>query len=350
VRCALEGLLITILVVGEERAIRTTVVGSYPVPNWLRNQPSTEALDDAIRVVLSTQEQVGIDLPSDGELGRFDIDHPQTNGMIEHFVRPLGGVRSAMTRTDLEKFAQASQLGFRRRPAAVVVGEIDEGQLDLPRECGRIRALWRGPLKFTVTSPYMLGRMVLDEHYQDLSELVLAIARVLASQVREIDADVLQVDEANLPGNPRDWSLAAEAINLVLAEVRGKAAVHVCYGNYGGSRIQQGQLNSLASFFDAVNVDHVVLEMARYDFQGMDMLHAIEGLSFGIGVIDIKDTEVETPSQVARRIEKAARILGGLERIAYVNPDCGFWVLPRMIADRKMEALVRGRDEFEGRS
>lgn len=334
---------------GRADRIKTTVVGSYPVPSWLGSSPSTEALDDAIRVVLAIQQQAGIDLPSDGELGRFDVNHPQTNGMIEHFVRPLGGVRSEVTRTDLENFSKASRFDFRKKPAAVVVGEVDEGRLDLPHEYARVRALWGGPLKFTLTSPYMLGRMLLDEHYKDLSELVMAIARVLAAQVREIDADVVQVDEANLPGNPGDWRMAADAINVVLAGARGRAAVHVCYGNYGGSRIQSGQLNSLAQFFDALEVDHVVLEAARHGFEGMDHLREIEGLRFGIGVIDIKDTEVETPSQVAKRIEKAASVLGGTDRIAYVNPDCGFWILPRMVADRKMEALVRGRDEFEGR-
>jgi len=329
--------------------LRTTVVGSYPVPSWFVSNSSTESLDDAIRVVLAIQEHAGIDLPSDGELGRFDVNHPQTNGMIEHFVCPLGGVRREITRTDLEHFTKASRFGFRNKPAAVVVGEINEGYLDLPHEYARIRRLWGGPLKFTLTSPYMLARMLLDEYYEDLGELVMAIARILASQVCDIDADVVQIDEANLPGNPGDWRMAAEAINVVLARVRGRAAVHVCYGNYGGGRVQSGQLNSLAEFFDALEVDHVVLEAARHGFEGMDELRDIAGLRFAIGVIDIKDTEVETPSVVAKRIEKAASVLGGIDRIAYVNPDCGFWILPRMIADRKMEALVRGRDEFEGR-
>ena len=74
--------------------IRTTVVGSYPVPEWLAAAPSEQALTDATRVVLHTQEQAGIDLVCDGELYRFDLNHPETNGMIEYFVRPLSGVRA----------------------------------------------------------------------------------------------------------------------------------------------------------------------------------------------------------------------------------------------------------------
>ena len=72
--------------------ILTTVVGSYPVPDWLAAAPSAQALADATRVVLHTQEQAGIDLVCDGELYRFDLNHPETYGMIEYFVLPLAGV------------------------------------------------------------------------------------------------------------------------------------------------------------------------------------------------------------------------------------------------------------------
>src|SRR6185437_11953399 len=76
--------------------ITTTTVGSYPVPEWLIAAPSDQALIDATRVVLATQEQAGVDLVCDGELYRFDVNHPETNGMIEYFVRPLAGVRRDM--------------------------------------------------------------------------------------------------------------------------------------------------------------------------------------------------------------------------------------------------------------
>src|SRR5258706_12967193 len=75
-------------------SIKTTVVGSYPLPDWLAALPSEQALADAMRIVIHTQEQAGIDLVCDGELYRFDVNHPQTNGMIEYFVRPMSGVRA----------------------------------------------------------------------------------------------------------------------------------------------------------------------------------------------------------------------------------------------------------------
>ena len=81
--------------------IKTTVVGSYPMPDWLLALPSEQALIDATRVVIHTQEQAGIDLVCDGELSRFDVNHPETNGMIEYFVRPMAGMRTAITFDEL---------------------------------------------------------------------------------------------------------------------------------------------------------------------------------------------------------------------------------------------------------
>ncbi|MED6327254.1 MAG: methionine synthase, partial [Verrucomicrobiota bacterium] len=68
----------------------------------------------------------------------------------------------------------------------------------------------------------------------------------------------------------------------------------------------------------------------------------------GVGVVDIKDNEVESTDVIAKRIEKAVNLLG-MERVKWVHPDCGFWMLPRSVADRKMAALVAGRDAYLGR-
>ena len=102
--------------------IKTKVVGSYPIPSWLAANPSAPALRDAILVVLKTQELAGIDLVSDGELSRFDVSHPETNGMIDYFIRPMGGISSALSREDLTQFAAEKRMGFRAQPARVVEG------------------------------------------------------------------------------------------------------------------------------------------------------------------------------------------------------------------------------------
>ena len=101
-------------------AILTTTVGSYPLPDWLLGAAGETAVVDATRVIFDTQRQAGIDLPTDGELYRFDVNHPETNGMIEHFVRPMGGTRADLGRSEVEAFRRQDAMDFRAKPAAVV--------------------------------------------------------------------------------------------------------------------------------------------------------------------------------------------------------------------------------------
>src|SRR5256885_3467118 len=111
--------------------IRTTTVGSYPTPDWLNALPSDQARDDAMRVVFDTQRKAGIDLPTDGELYRFDVNHPDTNGMIDYFVGSMGGIRTRLGRSDWDTFQRTRTMGFRAKPAGVVVDQLGEGGLNL---------------------------------------------------------------------------------------------------------------------------------------------------------------------------------------------------------------------------
>jgi 5-methyltetrahydropteroyltriglutamate--homocysteine methyltransferase len=330
--------------------IRTTVVGSYPVPDWLAAQPSEQALIDATRVVLHTQERAGIDLVCDGELYRFDVDHPETNGMIDYFVRPLAGMRTAIGFEELQSYRQEAGMRFRARPPAVCDGPVGHGTLDLVTPCARARALAGRPLKFTLTGPHMLAKTVLDRHYGDPAALADALASVLAEQVALLEAEVIQVDEANLPGHPEEWPWAARALNRVLDAVRTTPAVHLCFGNYGGQVVQQGGWARLIDYLNALHVDHVVLECAHRPPDELAVLKELRPeIGLGLGVVDIKRTEVETADEVARALERAERLLGP-GRVRYVHPDCGFWMLKRPIADAKIRALVAGRDLYEGQS
>jgi 5-methyltetrahydropteroyltriglutamate--homocysteine methyltransferase len=330
-------------------AIQTTVVGSYPVPDWLRAYPTAQGLRDATLVVIRTQELAGLDVVSDGELSRFDINHPATNGMIEYFVAKLDGVTTRLTFKDRQEFAASEGMRYRAVPAGIVTGPIGSGELNLPEAARLLAELARSRTKFTLTSPYMLAKVLMDHHYANLPDLTLAIGQALAEQVRNIQADVIQVDEANLTGHPEDAGWAAEALNLVLEAIPAgrEKAVHLCFGNYGGQSIQRGTYQKLVDFMNRLHLDHVVLEMARRDPLELEFLTELDPrIGVGLGVIDIKDNQVETPDEVARRIDRAARLLGA-ERIKYVHPDCGFWMLPRPIADAKMRSLVAGRDRYE---
>jgi 5-methyltetrahydropteroyltriglutamate--homocysteine methyltransferase len=332
-----------------ESRIKTTVVGSYPVPDWLTALPSEQALVDATRVVLHTQEKAGIDLVCDGELYRFDINHPETNGMIEYFVRPLAGIRTTVTFDELVTYRAQRGMGFRTRPPAVVEGPIGSGYLDLPQACARAKHLATRPLKFTLTGPHMLAKTLVDNHYKNTPDLAMAIADALAEQVRHLDADVVQIDEANIPGNPDEWPWAASAINRVLDAVQTVPAVHLCFGNYGGQSIQKGAWAQLLSYLNALHADHVILETAH---RPADELAALRDLrpeiGIGLGVVDVKSTVIESADAIARGLERAEKVLGQ-GRIKYIHPDCGFWMLKRTIADGKIRALVAGRDLYESR-
>ncbi len=334
-------------------SIRTTLVGSYPVPQWLMGSPSQQGLIDATKVVFQTQELAGVDVVVDGELYRWDVNHPETNGMIEYFVRPLSGVRSNLRRTDIAEFHRLMGMDFRAEPAGIVEGPIDEGGLNLPRDYQRARACTSRPMKLTLTGPHMLSKTLMDHYYPSKGQLAMAIAKTLAKQIAEVDADVIQIDEANITGNPDESDWAADAINTVL-DAAGKAkerGVHLCFGNYGGQTIQHGHWKRLLQLLNHLHCDHVILEFA---FRGYEELkHFKDGLTpdigIGLGVIDVKSNVVESPDDIAQRIETGVKTVGE-GRIRWVHPDCGFWMMPRSVADKKIRNLVRGRDLFLGAS
>ena len=329
--------------------ILTTTVGSYSPIDWLNTLPSEQSVEDATAVVIHTQQQNGIDLPTDGELYRFDVNHPDTNGMIEYFISRLGGIDTKVGLTDARAFRLKQEMAFRFKPAGVVRGPIGEGTLDLHEACSRSAKVANGPLKFTLTSPYMLARTLSDNHYGSLEKVTLTIADALADQVSELPCACVQVDEANVPGSPENAPLAQEAINRILDKVQGQKAVHFCFGNYGGQTIQAGVWKPLLDFLNGLHTDHLVLELAHRPESDLEAFKDINpAIKLGIGVIDIKVNHVETPEEVAKRIETAVGYVGE-GRIGWVHPDCGFWMLKRSIVDRKMGSLVKGRDLYLGR-
>jgi 5-methyltetrahydropteroyltriglutamate--homocysteine methyltransferase len=328
--------------------ILTTVVGSYPVPRWLIGDTTRGALRDAIMVVLKTQELAGLDLIADGELNRFDPSHPETNGMIDYFVSRMDGIRTRFSISDIQKFRADSGLAYRTDPAGIVLGELGEGILNLPRDFALTRSLTAHKLKFTCTGPHMLAKVLTDRHYRDRGELCMAIARVLRAQLEVIDAEVIQLDEANISGHPEDAEWALPALNHVLEGIRGERAIHICFGNYGGQSIQKGFWRDLMPFLNGLKVNHLVLEFARRGYGELEAFRELDPrIGLGMGVIDIKDNEIESPDLIASRLEDATNILGP-DRVRHIHPDCGFWMLQRNVADGKMSALVKGRDLFEG--
>lgn len=330
-------------------AILTTVVGSYPTPQWLFGDTSRGALRDAIMVVLKTQELAGIDVVADGELNRFDPSHPETNGMIDYFISRMSGIRTRFSISDIDEFRADTQLKYRTDPAGIVHEAVGDGVLNLARDYDFTKGLTANQLKFTCTGPHMLTKVLTDRFYTDRGELCMAIAQVLRRQMERIGAEVIQIDEANISGHPEDREWALPAINHVLDGIRGKRGVHICFGNYGGQSVQKGFWKDLMPFMNGLHCDHLILEFARRGYDELDAFRELDPkIGLGLSVVDIKDNGIESPSLIASRIEHAQKVLGE-GRIPFVHPDCGFWMLQRSVADGKMRALVQGRDMFEGR-
>ena len=125
--------------------------------------------------------------------------------------------------------------------------------------------------------------------------------------------------------------------------------MHFCFGNYGGQTIQTGKWKPLLEFLDSLHANHLVLELAHRPKDDLEAIRDLNGkIGIGLGVVDIKVNQVETAEEIARAIEEAEKVIGP-GRVRYVHPDCGFWMLKRSVADRKMAALAIGRDLFLGR-
>jgi 5-methyltetrahydropteroyltriglutamate--homocysteine methyltransferase len=206
------------------------------------------------------------------------------------------------------------------------------------------RAHTAKPVKFSFTGPFSLSRRIRDSAYADPADLVRALARWLNSQARELadaGADLLQIDEPFLAGYPEAAGLAVEAVNIVTAGVDVSWALHVCYGNRYARPLWEGHYDFLFPAVLAADVDQLVLEFARKGPGDLALFRQYDwDRGVGLGVIDVKTTEVESQDLVASRIRRALDVVAA-ERLT-VNPDCGLRHLPADVARAKLRALVAG--------
>jgi 5-methyltetrahydropteroyltriglutamate--homocysteine methyltransferase len=328
----------------------TTVVGSYSVPEWLgrlktdhcQRRISTRQLseihDVVIKAALKDQELAGVDIVSDGELRR-DND-------IDYLLGRLPGVIvSGQAKTDYYDYLDAEVTG------PLEQGDSEHG-LGLAADLIFTRAQTSRPVKFSFTGPFSLSRGLRAAPAVDRAELVRSIARRLnaeASALASAGAAILQIDEPFLAGYPEQVDLAIEAVNIVTAGVDATWALHVCYGNRHARPLWEGHYDFLFPAVLAASVDQLVLEFAR---KGQDDLRLFGQFGWdrmvGLGVIDVKSSDVEAPELVATRIRQALAIVPA-ERLM-INPDCGLRDLPASVARAKLRAMADGaamvRDEI----
>ena len=209
------------------------------------------------------------------------------------------------------------------------------------------RQLTDMPVKVSITGPFSLSRRIRNTAYADPADLVRALARLLNAEAAELaraGARLLQVDEPFLAGYPEDIALAVEAINIVTDVPGVHWTLHVCYGNRYARPLWAGHYDFLFPAVQDTTVDQLALEFARKGDEDLRLLENYQwDRGLGLGVIDVKTDQVESPAQVAARIRRALRFVPP-ERLS-VNPDCGLRHVRPEAARAKLGAMVAGAAE-----
>jgi 5-methyltetrahydropteroyltriglutamate--homocysteine methyltransferase len=330
-------------------ALLTSVVGSYPQPEWLidrerlgeRLPPRVrarelwrvpepfleEAQDDATRLAVGDMERAGVDIVTDGEMRRESYSN--------RFATALDGV-------DLDRPGIALDRTGHENPVPRVVGPIRRARPVEVRDVKLLRSLTARRIKITVPGPFTMTQQAQNDHYEDERSLALAYADAVNEELRDLKAagaDVVQIDEPYLQARPepaREYAL--EAIDRALDGIDGDTVLHTCFGY---AHIVKDRLTGypyLGELRDCA-ATHLSLEAAQ---PGLDpeVLRDVPGKTIVLGVLDLGAPEAETPEVVAERIRKALTVLPP-ERLV-VAPDCGMKYLPRERAFRKLEAMVAG--------
>jgi 5-methyltetrahydropteroyltriglutamate--homocysteine methyltransferase len=321
----------------------TTVIGSYSVPEWLgqlkndhyRHRISRRYLDEihemAIKAAVMDQQQAGIDIVSDGELRR-DND-------VDYLLARIPGV-------DIPRPDKADYFDYFDATVSQPLPTPGRANLGLAEDFRFVRQLTDRPVKLSITGPFSLAHRIraTGGAYPDHADLVRALARVLAAEAAELaraGAQVLQIDEPFLAGYPEDVELAIEAVNIVTEAADVSWTLHVCYGNRYARPLWEGHYDFLFPAVKEANVGQLALEFARTGDEDLGLLeqhHWDRGL--GLGVIDVKTEQVESPDLVATRIRRALRFVAPEKLV--INPDCGLRHLLPDIARAKLAAMVAG--------
>ena len=328
----------------------TTVVGSYPQPDWLvdrgklasRVPPRVrarefwrvpepflqEAQDDATLVAIRDMERAGIDIISDGEVRRESYSN--------RFATALDGV-------DTDQPAQG--LSRRGLPDLLprIVGPIRRTAPVQVRDVEFLRASTDRPIKVTVPGPFTMSQQSVDEHYRDERQVALAFADAVRHEIADLfsaGADVVQIDEPYMQarvGKAREF--AGEAIRRALEGASGTTALHTCFGY--GAMVKEKTVNAYAFLEELVDtpVHQISIEAAQPKLD-LSVLGRLGDKIIILGVLDLGTEEVETPDVVADRIRAALRFVGP-ERLV-IAPDCGMKYLSRRSAFAKLAAMVEG--------
>jgi 5-methyltetrahydropteroyltriglutamate--homocysteine methyltransferase len=322
----------------QEPLLLTAVVGSYSMAAWLERvkndyllrRISRHDLDEihelAVKAAIKDQEVAGVDVISDGELRR--------DNMIDHFAVRLPGVQ----------IDHASKKFYYDFYDSVVRARMPTAALGLVEEFRYLQRFTDRRTKVSVTGPHSLVKRIRNEYYPSEEAFALDIARIMNLELRELakaGATDIQIDEPYYSGFPEDLPWGIPAINTLVDGVNARIGLHICYGNRYGKPAWEGSYRYLFPAILEARVHQLTLEFARRGEADVLLFKEFDPpFTLGLGVIDVKTHDVETPAIVAERIRKALELVPS-SRLA-VNPDCGLLHLPRDVAFAKLRAMVGG--------
>ena len=332
-----------------ERPLRTTVVGSYPLPGWLEHAAAhldefghddvAELVDDAVVCAVHDQVAAGLDVITDGEQTRLDFNLS--------FYGYLAGIE--LETGPRRRFGPPAH---DQRGRHAIVGELAAPRgLGVVGEWERLRRVAPpGPaLKASVPGPYTLsGRLLPNERYPDRHSVAEALLPIVSAELEalvEAGCGEITIDEPSMScyAYREDTHRLVELFNRTVGPVAGRCrlSTHLCFGNYKGRAVGPRRYAPMFPAFLELDVDEIHLEMASRELAESELVAEIaERRDVALGIVDVKSYWIEPPEEIAARVRHFLR-LAPPERLSFA-PDCGLSQTARWAARRKLENLVAG--------
>jgi 5-methyltetrahydropteroyltriglutamate--homocysteine methyltransferase len=334
-----------------DKLLPTTLVGSYPQPDWLINRdmlskrlppriPARElwrvdpewleqAQDDATILAIRAQEVAGLDIITDGEIRRESYSN--------RFATALDGL-------DLDAPARIVSRSGSTNVFPRVVGRIRRRHPVQVRDLEFLRKNTNRPVKITVPGPFTMSQQAQNEFYSREEDLALDYAAAVHDEIEDLfaaGADIVQIDEPWMQAHPdKARRFGILALNRALEGIRGTTAVHICFG-YAAIVGNKPSGYSFLAEFTSSRIDQVSVEAAQPSLD-CSVLASLKGKTIILGSLDLSTRNIETPQVVAERIRGALQFVDG--RRLVIAPDCGMKYLPRDVAFGKLRAMVEGAD------
>src|SRR5690349_5650491 len=326
----------------------TSLVGSYPQPEWLIDRPKLSkqvprlrardlwliddahleaAQDDATLLAIRDQERAGLDIITDGEQRRESYSN--------RFATALDGV-------DIDNPGTTLNRSGKPIPVPRISGKIARRRPVGVRDVELLRANTERKVKATVPGPFTMSMQAQDDHYGDPVAMAMDYAAAVNTEIKDLfkaGADIVQIDEPWMQQHPdKARQYGVKVLNRALEGVTGTVAVHLCFG-YAAVVHDKPSGYSFLAELEGSAASQISVEAAQPKLD-LAILKKLPSKDIILGVIDLSDMTVETPAVVASRIRAALPHVPA-ERIV-VAPDCGMKYLPRAVAFAKMKAMVEG--------